>query len=121
MELSYMSETSPSHEIEDTPQEDYIHTVNYNYDLELNDKTGILGGEWHSNAHPDFLWTPTKGSVAKSTGDIFLDRALDTSIWDPLKSVPATWQKIAPRSSQYSQPLSRVVYQLTTLAQLGLE
>ncbi|MBI1861826.1 MAG: hypothetical protein HYR96_13005 [Deltaproteobacteria bacterium] len=42
--------------------------VTYTYDLELAEVEGRIlpvGGEWHENAHPDFLWVPQKGAVAQ--------------------------------------------------------
>lgn len=31
--------------------------VTYFYDLELGESGRIVGGEWYTNSHPDFLWT----------------------------------------------------------------
>ena len=61
----YLAEVSPVHG--DSVRTDHFIRVSYYYDLELTQKgTGyeITGGEWHSNAHPDFLWVPRKGAVA---------------------------------------------------------
>lgn len=53
-------------------QENVMERVTYTYDLELHQKKGqwvALGGEWHSNLHPDFLWLPQKNSVATEKWD----------------------------------------------------
>jgi len=45
------------------PARNYRARVTYTYDLELKEKNGKLiasGGEWHENAHPDFLWVPQR-------------------------------------------------------------
>ena len=36
----------------------YTSTTTYSYVLELNEQGQILGGEWISQEHPDFLWAP---------------------------------------------------------------
>ena len=63
--VAYMDEQDP--DANDKPAEDAITRVTYTYDLELHDRDGVLvplGGEWHRNMHPDFIWIPRKGSVA---------------------------------------------------------
>ncbi len=57
MDVTYMVETSPSHR---EHQRNDSHTVTYIYDLEINEVDGhnvIVGGEWYSNKHPDFIWS----------------------------------------------------------------
>ena len=39
------------------PHEDKLKVVTYWYDLELDEDNNIVGGEWYTNRHPDFLWT----------------------------------------------------------------
>ena len=66
----YLGEVAPLHG-ERASSENLIR-VTYTYDLELTQReTGfeVTGGEWHSNAHPDFLWVPSKGAVAHSSLD----------------------------------------------------
>ena len=49
------------------PGEDLIARETYTYDLELYQYRGRLypqGGEWHENAHPDFVWLPNRRAVA---------------------------------------------------------
>ncbi len=66
MKVKYSVEHSPK--ISGT--KDQFQVVNYMYDLEVDRDGTILGGEWYSNAHPDFLWVPKKGSKP-ILGDIF--------------------------------------------------
>ena len=41
----------------------------YLYTLELDSTGKIIGGEWHQNAHPDFLWLAPPGTRAVATGE----------------------------------------------------
>lgn len=59
MDVSYVVETEPRHGV---PVEDLVTTVTYRYDLELDVDNKIVGGEWYTNLHPDFLWT-RRGNV----------------------------------------------------------
>ena len=59
MDVSYVVETEPRQGV---PLEDLINTVTYHYDLELDADNNIVGGEWYTNLHPDFLWT-RRGNV----------------------------------------------------------
>ncbi len=68
MFVSYTVETAPSHSTTDSPADDAIQEVRYLYDLELDISGKIIGGEWRCKAHPDFLWTPPKGSQAQGSG-----------------------------------------------------
>lgn len=66
MFVTYATENEPSIE-EDQPSESSMAT--YEYDLELNQNGEIVGGEWHSQGHPDFLWVPEPDSFPRTPGD----------------------------------------------------
>ncbi|MGX9727158.1 MAG: hypothetical protein ACTFAK_07520 [Candidatus Electronema sp. VV] len=68
MFVSYTVETAPTHSMTDSAGDDSIKEVRYLYDLELDISGRIIGGEWRCKAHPDFLWTPPKGSQAQGVG-----------------------------------------------------
>jgi hypothetical protein len=60
--VGYLVETRPSGE--ERPAEDLMRRMTFTFDLELYERNGhynALGGEWHENAHPDFLWVPKAG------------------------------------------------------------
>jgi hypothetical protein len=116
MQFVYGAETSPSTLGEDPPELDSFATATYRYDLELDEQDNIVGGEWHTPAHPDFLWVPVKGGQASSEGDTALDRDGDNSSWNPSAALPASWKKAARLSSANSQPLARVVKRLLELS-----
>lgn len=107
MKVSYVAETKPTHEEKDSADRDLIFNVNYLYDLELNSANQILGGEWYSNKHPDFLWLPLKNARAESYGDPQLPVG---ESWNPNQPLPAFWRDIAVRTAvRYGQPLATIV------------
>lgn len=116
MSVSYISENSPSPDLVDSAEMDSRSVVVYQYDLELDRDDNIIGGEWHSGTHPDFLWAPFTGSEASSAGDEWLNSRNDTSVWSGNAPLPALWQKAAKGSSAQEQPLARVVKTLFRLA-----
>lgn len=64
--VAYVAESAPTQDGQPAPA--LTVRVTYTGDLELEERPGgklvVAGGEWHSDAHPDFLWVPRKNSVA---------------------------------------------------------
>ncbi|MBC7692632.1 MAG: hypothetical protein H7222_12795 [Methylotenera sp.] len=55
--VSYIIEINPTWEaVLGTPNEK-SKTIEYRYTLELDGQGAIVGGEWLSSGHPDFIWT----------------------------------------------------------------
>jgi hypothetical protein len=103
MRLEYMVETMPSTDATDSASEDASHHVQYIYDLELDKNDKIIGGEWYSNKHPDFMWTPHEGSKASSILDPYLpDLSLDQITHPEIL-------KYIPEVSNQSQPVGKVI------------
>jgi len=117
MEVTYGVETSPRADLHDSAEKDHTMTVRFSYDLELDSNGAIVGGEWLSRNHPDFLWVPEPGAEALSRGDEILEQLRDTSSWERMTTVPAAWRSAAKRSSQIAQPLAKVVQKLIQFAQ----
>jgi hypothetical protein len=111
MRVKYVVETRPSHAPEDAPSRDGIESVDYYYDLELNESGTILGGEWYQNRHPDFLWTPPRGARAVSSWD-----ASATGAWRADAVMPASWRSAAIGAAGSAQPLAKIVEGLIQLA-----
>lgn len=109
MEVTYMVETRPSTELTDSEAFDLKRTAQYIYDLELDAHGAIVGGEWHSQNHPDFLWTPAPNTQPVSQGDLLLQRVGDLRRWSPRTKVPVSWTLAARRASAIGQPLARMV------------
>jgi hypothetical protein len=113
MDLEYVVETNPTHAMTDSEEEDSTRTVSFMYDLELDAKGNIVGGEWYENDHPDFLWTPRAGQKAYSSAEKPLVGSSEVVSWDPRKlPVPSTLRKLAPNHNQRGKPLGLVVEKL---------
>jgi hypothetical protein len=112
MDMSYVEERDPNHVRQDSPDRDKVKTVRYKYDLELDSDGEIIGGEWYSKAHPDFLWTPAEGDMPTTDGDSAIHGS-----WHGTTPMPETWRKAAIRNSKSTgAPLGRIVKILSGLA-----
>jgi hypothetical protein len=114
MKVDYGMENAPTTNLADSKELDSTESVNYIYDLELDDNDDIVGGEWYFNAHPDFLWTPTKNSRALTPGDEYL--ITGASDWRPRRAFPKDWAEVAARVSENGSPLALVVEKLIQLS-----
>ncbi len=88
-----------------------LETVKYTYDLELDEEGKILGGEWYTNAHPDFLWTPPATAQARSTTDSAAAGEFSGG------QVPEPWRRAAVAAARNGQPLGKLIAVLFQLAQ----
>lgn len=98
MDVTYVIEIEPGqNRVNDMPTK----TVRYIYDLELDANNNVIGGEWYSNAHPDFIWTydPNAQAMARNESTILEDA------WDLRTPVPANWTSIAQSASSRGVPL----------------
>lgn len=113
MELQYIAETHPSHRSYDSEDYDYVTTVRYRYDLELDSRGSIVGGEWYSNKHPDFLWTPNAGARALTRLDKSIEEAVASGRseleWKMGEPIPSIWSQYVQSYSNQGQPLGLVV------------
>ncbi|MDZ4677172.1 MAG: hypothetical protein SGI74_06635 [Oligoflexia bacterium] len=90
--------------------------VNYVYDLEIDAQGNIIGGEWYSNIHPDFLWRGPVGKKAMAIGDTQINPAE----WDGIAPIPAGWRGPATISANMKssknepnpEPLAAIVEKL---------
>ncbi|MEK7690286.1 MAG: hypothetical protein AAB425_04625 [Bdellovibrionota bacterium] len=113
MEVTYVVETSASHAMTDTPEEDSLTTTRYMYDLELDAQGNPIGGEWYGNLHPDFLWTPPAGAstALKIESQAYGNWNVDTS------GVPAAWLPVARKAATAGLPIWKIVNALVQAAQ----
>lgn len=109
MNLTYIIPIRSSHS---ESQSNLSKTVNFIYDLELNAAGEIVGGEWYTNLHPDFLWTPAVGSRAVSIAD----GEINPAEWDLSTPLPASWMRAAGTASHRGQPLAAIVERLVESA-----
>lgn len=105
MELSYVVETDPNQNETDTPDQDLIRKVDYYYDLEIKSNNWIVGGEWYTNKHPDFLWTPAPDARAVTSYD-----RLVSGDWESAGVLPSSWQVAAKQAAVTERsPLAVIV------------
>lgn len=111
MDLTYVIPTLPS--MRAVTRSAY-HTVRYVYDLELDGTGQIIGGEWYSNFHPDFIWNfPAEGHTL-SSGE---SRLAQPVTWDGRGALPVDLRAVVRESSEKRQPLAAVVEALLRLSQ----
>lgn len=111
MEISYAIETAPSTKPLQTPK---LHAVKMLYDLELDRSGKIIGGEWYSNFHPDFIWHFAPDSQPISKGELGLTTA---PTWNGDEPISEGLQEAARVSSREMQPLAVVIQTLVKLSQ----
>lgn len=105
MDVSYSIPTQPSMKPIPVP---LFHSVKYVYDLEIDETGTILGGEWYSNFHPDFLWNPVPDGHPLSSGEAALPPA-PAVVWTGEGLVPEVLRTAAQTSSRRGQPVTAVV------------
>jgi Transglutaminase elicitor len=113
MEVWFIDEVSPSHNLKEDPKPHYKR-VDYWYDLEIDAKDRIFGGEWYQLKHPDFLWTPVPGASFVTD----FDGSIAEQWNDPKQSIPASWSIAARTASGTGKPLSHVVESLIRFANM---
>lgn len=113
MRLTYGIENQPIQRESDSEKFDSLMSVQYVYDLELDENMNIVGGEWYQNKHPDFLWLPVKGSRALTPYDYSL---LATPLWNGEKPLETTWANGAQRMARRGVPLAKIIESLIELS-----
>lgn len=115
MEVLYTLETDPIPNPTDSEENDEVSEVTYRYDLELDSSGRIIGGEWHTMSHPDFLWVPSPGAEVSGVGDPYVP-VNGGETWDGTRPIPRHWRNTARWVSTYSEPLKRIVVDLIRLS-----
>ncbi|MEQ1876920.1 MAG: hypothetical protein ABL958_09765 [Bdellovibrionia bacterium] len=108
MRVTYLVETSVNDNETDSPERDLVRSVQYLYDLELDQTGNILGGEWYNNNHPDFLWTPMQNARAMAQED----QTLIPGDWDGQATLPLSWKRAAQQASGRGEVLANIVEKL---------
>ncbi len=112
MDVTYASVLQPSTKV--ISKQKY-HTVRYVYDLELDANNNIIGGEWYSNFHPDFLWNPPVNSRAMAAVE---KASLEPVTWDGQSPISASIRNMALKASSKGEPLAVVVERLVQMASI---
>lgn len=118
MTVNYTVENEPTTDEKDSENNDSLNSVTYQYDLEIDRKGKIIGGEWYRNAHPDFLWTAPPKARAVTPGDEMLS---STRAWNGKGALPREWKEVAQRNSRGGAPLAAIVESLIKLSNNKLD
>jgi hypothetical protein len=112
LDITYVEENNPN--TNSTPDRVARRTVRYIYDLELDQGHQIIGGEWYTNKHPDFVWAPVSGFAPISSGEKQL--GVHTQ-WSGQGQIPNDLIQSAQISSPRAEPLAGIVKTLIQLSQ----
>jgi hypothetical protein len=112
MTVRYVRETLAGNEQTNDENSDSLVDVAYYYDLEVDAKGSVIGGEWYQKAHPDFLWKPVTGALPLAPEDASLRET-----WSGQGAPPASWTVPAQGASSRAQLLYNVVNELVRRAQ----
>ena len=113
MQVSYIGETVSVARNIDSEEHDHVVTVQYIYDLELTRDGEIVGGEWHTNLHPDFLWTPKKNAFAWNSEDSYDS----DSKYEPGQGMNSTRRALAKEAANSGVVLRSIVDGLINASQ----
>lgn len=102
MDDTYVIEIVPDHEAQEKSS---FSTVRHYYDLELDENFQIIGGEWYSKSHPDFMWTFEQNSTAVSP----FEKEINSTDWKIDEPPPASWTVLAQKASSRGQPLLAII------------
>lgn len=108
MTYTYSVETEPVHN--NQPNQFYSKTDQTIASLELDAYNNIIGGEWLTNKHPNFMWKPDEASTPAGKYD-----SVSPSFTGSTYSLQQL-STYAKASSQYGQPLKTVVDYIVNLA-----
>lgn len=110
VDVTHLNEVGPSHKVQVKPA---TKTPRYILDLELDANYNVIGGEWYTRTHPDFLWGYAPDAEAKAEGD----SDININDWDITKPVPAAWTAAAQKSSFNGTPLYSVIKKILEASQ----
>lgn len=106
-------------DLADEQERDKSGHVVYTYDLELNSRGEIIGGEWHQSEHPDFLWAISANRRFLTELDHMILEEIeemdmtgfDSSVmlWDGAGPIPEDWKASISETSKLGQPLGLIV------------
>ncbi|PIS10888.1 MAG: hypothetical protein COT73_06985 [Bdellovibrio sp. CG10_big_fil_rev_8_21_14_0_10_47_8] len=111
MDLTYTVEKRASHTEVNSPSDDFQRTVQYIYDLEIDNSGKIIGGEWYQNAHPDFLWAPADGAVAQIPSETLI-----STEWDGNGPVPEDLRQLGLRTAKKGFLVNKILQGLNKKA-----
>ena len=88
----------------DGPQPAKAIHIKYSYDLEVDDEGQLVGGEWTSDTHPDFLWALERGYEPQTMAD----QVIGVREWNGSR-IPENWLPAIHHSSDKHEPMGAIV------------
>jgi len=117
--IEHLNFRQPVARDKDPTTKPYLLKQYYRYDLELNSKGDIVGGEWYFKSHPDFLWTPYEKTDPVAPFDYMIDGS-----WDPkTELLPANWSQnaiLSAGSGQISSPIVKALFEVSNIGSEGI-
>jgi hypothetical protein len=113
LKLTYGVENRPIMREVENERHDASTSVQYVYDLELDEGYNLIGGEWYQNKHPDFLWLPVDSARALTPVDYTL---LSGPLWDGKAPLDRNWKGGAQRMAARGVPLALIIESLINLS-----
>lgn len=113
LNVEYGVETYPIQRPTDSDRYDRSMKSVFKYDLEIDSDNNIIGGEWHSKEHPDFLWTPMSDTKALTDFDFYL---LGVDKWNGENKLEANVQNLAQNAAANGRPLAYIVESLIKIS-----
>lgn len=89
-----------------------VYEVVYYYDLEIGKSGDILGGEWETAYHPDFLWAPLEGT-SPATGE---DNMIEAPLWDGKRPLSKYIGMLGTKAARRGELLQYIVKSLIKLS-----
>lgn len=86
--------------------------VYYDYDLEVDPSGNIIGGEWHTAYHPDFIWAP-KETMQPNTSEDFLIR---DPLWNGKEPLSEFIRKYGEQASSRGRVMNYIIRSLYKLS-----
>lgn len=78
MVVTYMLDRQVSSIDLHNESEEEFEKIRYWYDLELNHLGDIVGGEWHNQVHPDFMWVVSPSYKPRTIYDYAIDGRMNS-------------------------------------------
>ncbi len=91
----------------DSPLDDRIRELEYEYELELDASGRVVGGEWRNREQPDFIWMANRDALPYSEQSVYaLPRRLNGDwAWDGREALPDDWIRAALEDASWSPPV----------------
>ncbi|MCO4754670.1 MAG: hypothetical protein KC478_09305 [Bacteriovoracaceae bacterium] len=88
------------------------YDIHYKYDLEIDRQGKIVGGEWETLYHPDFIWMVKENTPPKTSEDFFIKE----SLWNGQQPLKLRVRQLGNQAAKRGQVLEFLVRSLVELS-----